>query len=139
MFWILFHHKLSNFQLIKFERRQGKFSICILRLLAGNSGPICTEFPMTTFSAKILNRHPLKKYKFPSKKLNSISCKNNWRVIAIFSFTLKKKQNSLESFFQRNYDSTWLYISQPFHASILCTRSLKSPVSNITQDVKERK
>lgn len=165
--------------------------------MAGSSGPICTEFPMTTFSAKILTRHPLQK--FPSKKLNSISCKNNWRVIAIFSFTLKKK-NSLESSFKettsrhvyislnrfilhffarenlwtltRNERASWqtreylirnvkfvskiviafLLIQSFFKSnSFFCKplachdiffrvkRSLKSPVSNITQDVKERK
>ena len=36
----------------------------ILRLLAGKFGPICTEFPLTTFSAKILTKFSLK---FPAK------------------------------------------------------------------------
>ena len=47
--------------------------VYILRLLAGKSGRICTEFPLATFSAKILTTHPLK---FPAMNfLNSISCK----------------------------------------------------------------
>ena len=34
--------------------------VYILRLLAGKSGRICTEFPLATFSAKILTTRPLK-------------------------------------------------------------------------------
>ena len=72
------------------------FRTYILRLLAGKFGPICTEFPLSTFSAKILTRLPLK---FPAKKIiNSISCKKKNRT----------NQHSSENFisFKRNSDST---------------------------------
>ena len=38
------------------KRCQGKLFIYILRLLAGKSGTICTEFPLATLLAKILIR-----------------------------------------------------------------------------------
>ena len=44
----------SKFNYLK--RCQGKFFIYILRLLAGKSGTICTEFPLATLLAKILIR-----------------------------------------------------------------------------------
>ena len=40
----------------------------ILRLLAGKFGPICTELSLTTFSAKILTKLPIK---ITTKKLNA--------------------------------------------------------------------
>ena len=39
---------------------------CLLRLLAGKFEPICTEFPPTTYSARILTRLPLL---IPAKKI----------------------------------------------------------------------
>ena len=71
------------------------FRTYILRLLAGKFGPICTEFPLSSFLAKILTRLPLK---FRAKKIE---------VNANF-LTCKKNKHSSENFisFKRNSDST---------------------------------
>ena len=73
--------------------------VYILRLLAGKSGRICTEFPLATFSEKILTTHPLK---FPAMNfLNSIVQKKCW-VNANYCLALSKKI----IFVLRNSEST---------------------------------
>ena len=92
----------------------------ILRLLAGKFGPICTEFPLSSFSAKILIRLPLK---FPAKKIiNSISCKKKIEVNANFS-TCKKQINTVQkiSFLSKEI-LTQRCLPLPFWSTILCTR-----------------
>ena len=66
------NHKRFKFNrvfiLLNYLQSQGKllkwywnfYFVYILRLLAGKSGPFCTEFPLATFSAKNLTRLPLK-------------------------------------------------------------------------------
>ena len=72
-----------------------KIFVYILRLLAGKSGRICTEFPLATFSAKILT-HPLK---FPAMNfLNSISCKNNVKSTPIIASFLVKNYFRFKKF-----------------------------------------
>ena len=89
------------------------FRTYILRLLAGKFGPICTELPLSTFSAKILTRLPLK---FPAKKIiNSISCKKKNRG--------KKQINTVQkiSFLSKEI-LTQRCLPLPFWSTILCTR-----------------
>ena len=96
------------------------FRTYILRLLAGKFGPICTEFPLSSFSAKILTRLPLK---FPAKKIiNSISCKKKIEVNANFS-TCKKQINTVQkiSFLSKEI-LTQRCLPLPFWSTILCTR-----------------
>ena len=90
----------------------------ILRLLAGKFGPICTEFPLTTFLAKILTRVPLNFQ--PKKKL---------RVNANFSTTQKKSKQS-KFVFKSNFDSTmfsltffarddmWKFVTKKHHGKL---------------------
>ena len=86
------------------------FRTYILRLLAGKFGPICTEFPLSSFSAKILTRLPLK---FPAKKIiNSISCK---KKIEQINTVQKISFLSKEILTQR-------CLPLPFWSTILCTR-----------------
>ena len=103
------------------KRCQEKFFCTyILRLLAGKFGPICTEFPLSSFSAKILTRLPLK---FPAKKIiNSISCKKKIEVNANFS-TCKKQINTVQkiSFLSKEI-LTQRCLPLPFWSTILCTR-----------------
>ena len=81
--------------------------VYILRLLAGKSERICTEFPLATFSAKILTTHPLK---FPAMNfLNSISCKNNVESTPIIASFLVKI-----IFVLRNSESTKSISSSEF-------------------------
>ena len=96
------------------------FRTYILRLLAGKFGPICTEFPLSSFSAKILTRLPLK---FPAKKIiNSISCKKKIEVNANFS-TCKKQMNTVQkiSFLSKEI-LTQRCLPLLFWSTILCTR-----------------
>ena len=66
----------------------------ILRLLAGKFGPVCTEFPLTTFLVKFLTRLPSK---IPAEKIvKQHLVQKNYIVNANFSFTLKNS-NSLKS------------------------------------------
>ena len=103
------------------KRCQEKFFCTyILRLLAGKFGPICTEFPLSSFSAKILTRLPLK---FPAKQIiNSISCKKKIEVNANFS-TCKKQINTVQkiSFLSKEI-LTQRCLPLPFWSTILCTR-----------------
>ena len=73
----------------KLLRKNFVYILRLLRLLAGKSGRICTEFPLATFSAKILTTRPLK---FPAMNfLNSISCKKNVESTPIIASLLVKK------------------------------------------------
>ena len=78
------------------KRCSEKNFVYILRLLAGKSGRICIEFPLATFSAKILTTHPLK---FPAINfLNSISCKNNVESTPIITSFLVKNYFRFKKF-----------------------------------------
>ena len=89
-----------------------KFYVYILRLLAGKSGPFCTEFPLATFWANILKKLP---FKSPAKiNFNNISC-TNWKVNSNL-FSLRKKKEIL----------TRLW------TSILCTRWCQKVVNEKT-------
>ena len=81
------------------------------RLLAGKFGPICTEFPLSSFSAKILTRLPLK---FRAKKKIEVN--------ANFS-TCKKQINTVQkiSFLSKEI-LTQRCLPLPFWSTILCTR-----------------
>ena len=86
-----FHLKFSLitlFQLNRLKIWQEKFFVHILRLLAGKFGPICIEYPLATFWAKILTRLPSKN--FPLK--NTASRAKNRKVKANLS-SLRKKNH----------------------------------------------
>ena len=70
------------------KRCPEKLFVYILRLLAGKFGPICTEFPLTTFSTKILKGSNLK---FSAKVyMNNTSCNFFFRFQIISLLILDK-------------------------------------------------
>ena len=62
--------------------------------MAGKFGPICTEFPLATISAKILTNLP---FEFPAKKIIKQHLVQNEIEANANLSSLGKNQNSLEN------------------------------------------
>ena len=83
----LFDSNQFNFDYL-LKRCSEKLFVYTLRLLAGKFGPICTEFPLTTFSTKILKGSNLK---FSAKVyMNNTSCNFFFRFQIISLLILDK-------------------------------------------------
>ena len=103
-----------------------------IRLLAGKFGPICTEYPLATFSAKILTRLPSKN--FPLK--NTASRAKNRKVKANLSSLRKKKSIHCKQFhvfsIKRNPYSTCLSLNLFLYFNslheMMCGSSLRKSI-----------
>ena len=79
--------------------------------MAGKFRPICTEFPLATFSAKILTRLPLK---FPPKYNSTTSRAKNrgFKKIKRFSKCFVSKKSWLSNLFLLDFDSLHEILSE---------------------------